>query len=57
MIWLGGASPLWLLGSVRAALCLGSAKGAGFEAWAASMLMIPLQLPQPLNYALGQVHA
>ena len=55
VIWLGAASPLWWLGSPRAMICLGCTKGVGVEAWAASMLMMLLQLPQPLNYAFGHL--
>ena len=52
-IWLGQACPLEALGSLRTIWCLFWASGIGVETWGAAMLMMLLQLPQPLNYAFG----
>ena len=54
-IWVGGSCPLFSFGALRTICCLGGAHGVGREAWAAAMLMMLLQLPQPFNYAFGQL--
>ena len=54
-IWLGGACPVWALGSLRTVACVATTRGVGIETWGAAMLMMLLQLPQPFNYAFGQL--